>query len=334
MLRFFIKRSLLALLTLFAISVTVFGLFFMGPADPAASMCGSKACTPAAHARIEASLELDKSPVTQYANYMRGIFVGRDIGSGADKIECEAPCLGLNFRTYEKVSEIIGRTLPVTFSIVLGAAVFYVLFGTGLGMVSAIWRGSLLDRLAAGTALTFASTQIFFLGSVILLIFVYKAGILPRPQYISPLDSFGGWFGGMITPWIALGLINSAAYSRFSRAQMIETLGEDFIRTARAKGLKANAVYFRHALRAAVTPIVTIAGIDIGGQLGGVAITESTFSLPGMGRTALKAVGDQNLPIVMAVVLFGAVFIVLSNVIVDMLYAVIDPRVKLGSSGR
>jgi len=334
MLRFFVKRALLAVLTLFAISVTVFSLFFLGPADPAASMCGTKQCTQAQHDRIEQSLELNKSPVTQYAGYMRGVFAGRDIGTGTDKIECPAPCLGLNFRTYEQVSDIIGRTLPVTISIVLGAAVVYVLFGTSLGMVSAIWRGSPLDRIAASTSLTFASTQIFFLGSLILLILVYKTGVLPRPQYISPLSDPLGWFGGMIAPWLALGLINSAAYSRFARAQMIETLGEDFIRTARAKGLRIKTVYFRHALRAAITPIVTIAGLDIGGQLGGVAITESTFSLPGMGRTALRAVGDQNLPIVMAVVLFGAVFIVFANVLVDMLYAVIDPRVKLGSSGR
>ncbi|MEV0268840.1 ABC transporter permease [Hamadaea sp. NPDC050747] len=334
MFRFFVKRALLAVLTLFAISVTVFGLFFLGPADPAATMCGTKACTQAQHDKIEQSLELDKSPVTQYANYMKGVFVGRDIGSGPDKIECPAPCLGINFRTYEKVSDILGRTLPVTFSVVLGAAVVYVLFGTALGMTSAIKRGSLLDRIAAGTALTFASTQIFFLGSLILAIFVYQLGWLPRAQYISPFEDPLGWIGGMITPWIALGLINSASYSRFSRAQMIETLSEDYIRTARAKGLKMKVVYLRHALRAAITPIVTIAGIDIGGQLGGVAITETTFSLPGTGKTAVAAVFAQNLPVVMATVLFGAVFIVLSNVIVDMLYAVIDPRVKLGSSGR
>jgi peptide/nickel transport system permease protein len=334
MLRFFVKRALLAVLTLFAISVTVFALFFLGPADPASSMCGSKACTAAQHERIVKSLELDKSSVTQYASYMRGIFVGREIGSGSEKIDCPAPCLGINFRTFEPVTDIIKRTLPVTLSIVLGAAVVYVLFGTGLGMISAIWRGSIFDRLAASTALTFASTQIFFLGSLILLLLVYWTGWLPRPQYISPLEDPLGWIGGMLTPWIALGLINSAQYSRFSRAQMIETLGEDFVRTARAKGLGMRAVYFRHALRAAITPIVTIAGLDIGGQLGGVAITETTFSLQGMGKTALGAVVAQNLPVVMAIVLFGAVFIVASNIVVDMLYAVIDPRVKLGSSGR
>lgn len=330
MLRFLIKRVLLGVVTLFAISVTVFALFFMGPADPASTMCGAKACNPVAYRRIVQSLELDKSPVTQYAGYMKGILAGRDIGSGPEKIHCSAPCLGLNFRTYEEVTDIIGRTLPVTFSIVLGAAVFYIIFGTALGMISAVRRGTIFDRVASGTALTFASTQIFFLGSVIILVFVLTTGILKYPSYTSPFEDPVAWFTGLLAPWFALGLINSAQYARFSRAQMIETLSEDFVRTARAKGLSMKTVYFRHALRAAVTPIVTIAGVDIGAQLGGVAITETTFSLQGMGREAVRAVYSQNLMIVMAIVLLGAVFIVLSNILVDVLYAAIDPRVKLG----
>jgi peptide/nickel transport system permease protein len=330
MLRFLIKRVLLAVVTLFAISVTVFSLFFLGPADPASTMCGSKQCTPAQHERITNFLGLNDPVPVQYANYMEGIFVGRSVGTGPETIKCEAPCLGLNFRTLQPVKEIIAQTLPVTVSVVLGAAVMYILIGTGLGMLSAVKRGTIFDRIASGTALTFASTQIFFLGSVLLLLLVYTTDLLPRPQYISPFESIGGWFGGMIVPWIALGLINSAQYARLSRAQMIETLSEDFIRTARAKGLSMTPVYFRHALRAAVTPMVTIAGLDIGGQLGGVAITETTFSLPGMGRTAVKAVFEANLPVVMAVVLISALFVVVSTIVVDVLYAVIDPRVKLG----
>jgi peptide/nickel transport system permease protein len=330
MLRFFIKRVLLAIVTLFAISVTVFALFFLGPADPVSTMCGQKQCAPAARQQIEESLELDKPVVVQYASYMKGIFAGRVIGSGQSQIKCEAPCLGINFRTYEAVSTIIGRTLPVTFSIVLGAAFFYVLFGTALGMISAVKRGTIFDRLASGFALSFSATQIFFVGSLLVLILVLQTGILDYPSYTSPFENPLKWASGLLAPWLALGLINSALYARYSRAQMIETLSEDFIRTARAKGLSMKAVYFRHALRAAITPVVTIAGLDIGGQLGGVAITETTFSLPGMGKTAIKAVGEQNLPIVMAVVLFGAVFVVVSNIVVDLLYAVIDPRVKLG----
>jgi peptide/nickel transport system permease protein len=334
MLRFLVRRILAAVLTLFAISVTVFGLFFLGPADPAASMCGSKACTPDQHDRIQHGLGLDQPKPVQYANYMKGVFAGRQIGEGSQAIECPAPCLGVDFRTTEQVTDVIKRTFPVTASIVFGGAVVYLIFGVATGMFAAVRRGTIFDRLSSGASLVFASTQIFFLGSLLLLIFVYTLGWLPGPGYTSPFDNPISWISGMLLPWITLGLINSAAYSRLSRAQMIETLNEDFVRTARAKGANTRAVYFRHALRAAITPIVTIAGIDIGAQLAGAAITETTFSLQGIGRTAVKAVGDQNLAVVMAIVLIGALAIVVANVMVDILYAFIDPRVKLGSEAK
>lgn len=334
MLRFLIRRLLTAVLTLFAISVTVFVLFFIGPADPASSMCGSRACTAAQHDRIEEGLGLDQPPHVQYAHYMKGIFAGREIGKGADAITCEAPCLGIDFRSLEPVKNVVGRTFPVTASIVFGGAVVYLLFGVATGMFAAARRGTIFDRFSSGASLFFASTQIFFLGSLLLLILVYTTGLLPFPHYTSPFQDPIGWVTGMLLPWITLGLINSAAYSRLSRAQMIETLGEDFVRTAKAKGAPPRIVYLRHALRAAITPIVTIAGVDIGAQLGGAAITETTFSLQGMGRTAVRAVGDQNLSVVMAVVLIGAVAVVLANVLVDVLYATIDPRVKLGSEAK
>jgi peptide/nickel transport system permease protein len=334
MLRFLVRRLLTAVLTLLAISVTVFVLFFLGPADPASSMCGSKACTAAQHDRIQNSLGLNRPPVVQYADYMKGVFAGRQIGEGADAIECAAPCLGVDFRSREQVKSVIARTFPVTVSIVFGGAVVYLIFGIATGMFAAARRGTVFDRLSSGASLVFASTQIFFLGSLLLLILVYTLGWFPGPNYVSPFSDPVGWASGMLLPWLTLGLINSAQYSRLSRAQMIETLTEDFVRTARAKGAKVRTVYFRHALRAAITPIVTIAGVDIGAQLGGAAITETTFSLPGMGRTAVKAVTDQNLAVVMAVVLIGALAIVVANVIVDVLYAVIDPRVKLGSEAK
>jgi peptide/nickel transport system permease protein len=332
MLRFLVKRLLTAVLTLVAISITVFALFFLGPADPASSMCGSKACTQQQHDRIEKSLGLDKPPVEQYANYMKGIFAGREIGQGADAIHCAAPCLGVNFRTLEPVTDVLSRTFPVTASIVFGGAVVYLIFGVTTGMFAAIRRGTVFDRIASALSLFFASTPIFFLGSLLLLILVYSTGLLPFPHYTSPFDNPLDWAVGMLLPWLTLGLVNSAQYSRLSRAQMIETLNEDFVRTARAKGAPALTVYFHHALRAAVTPIVSIAGVDIGAQLGGAVITETTFSLQGMGRTAVRAVGDQNLSVVMATVLIGAVAVVLANVLVDVLYAVVDPRVKIGGA--
>jgi peptide/nickel transport system permease protein len=172
--------------------------------------------------------------------------------------------------------------------------------------------------------------QIYVLGLVLVSIFVYELGWLPRPGYTSLFDNPIKFLLGMLLPWITLGFINSAAYSRLSRAQMLETLSEDFVRTARAKGASLRTVNYRHALRAAITPIVTIFGLDLGASLGGVVITETTFNMRGIGQIAVQAVNDLNLPIVMATVLIAATFVVVSNVVVDMMYAVIDPRVRLG----
>jgi peptide/nickel transport system permease protein len=162
------------------------------------------------------------------------------------------------------------------------------------------------------------------------LIFVYSLHVLPNPGYTSPFEDPGQWFTQLLLPWATLGFLNSAIYARLSRAQMLETLSEDFVRTARAKGLPKRKVYARHALRAAITPIVTIAGLDLGGALGGAVITETVFGVNGLGRTAVQAVNDLNLPVVMGTVLLAAFFIIVMNIIVDVLYSVIDPRVRLG----
>jgi peptide/nickel transport system permease protein len=320
---------LLAVVTIFAISVTTFLIFFAVPTNPAATMCGQKICPIEVQQRITRDLGLDRPLPVQYADYMKGIFVGRDIGSGADKIDCPAPCLGVSFRTGQAVWDLIKATLPVSVSIVLGAAVVWLLIGISLGTSAALRRGQALDKFSIGFSLTGASMQIFVLGPILVFICVYTLDILPRPTYTSPFEDPIKWVTGLILPWITLGYINSAIYARLSRAQMLETLSEDFVRTARAKGLTMRAVNYRHAFRAAITPMVTIAGLDIGINLGGVVITETTFNLLGTGRLAVTALDNLNLPIIMATVLIAATFIVVSNVVVDMLYAVIDPRVKL-----
>jgi peptide/nickel transport system permease protein len=329
MLRFFIRRVLLAVLTLFAVSVTTFLLFFAAPSSPADTMCGVRTCDPAQAARISRSLGLDRPIAVQYADYMKGVFVGRTVGEGSERIDCPAPCLGVSFRNNLPVLTIIGHGLPITASIVIGGAIVWLSLGLFLGTTAALRRGSAVDRFSIGFSLTGASMQIYVLGLVLVYVFVFTLGWLPRPAYTPLTDDPGKWAASMILPWVTLGFINSASYSRLSRAQMLETLSEDFVRTARAKGASMRTVNYRHALRAAITPIVTIFGIDLGVNLGGVVITETTFNLPGIGQTAVLAVNNLNLPVVMATVLLAATFIVVSNVIVDMLYAVIDPRVRL-----
>lgn len=329
MLRFLIKRVFLAATTLILVSIVTFLLFFAVPSSPAYVLCG-KNCSPERIAQVDKSLGLDRPHYQQYADFVKGVFVGRTIVDATTVRECPAPCLGYSFRGREPVTDLMKRAFPVTFSIVGGAMTIYLIVGIGLGMISALKKGTAFDRGAIALSLGFASTQIYTLGFVLMLILVYGLGVLPNPSYTPINQDPLAWAGGLLLPWITLGLINSAMYARLSRAQMVETLSEDFVRTARAKGLPNRTVNGRHAFRAAITPMVTIAGLDLGAQLGGVFITETVFSLNGIGREAVQAVGELNLPVVMATVLISAFFIVTINVIVDMLYAVIDPRVRLG----
>ncbi|MFE9688339.1 ABC transporter permease [Micromonospora sp. NPDC005806] len=328
MMRFLLKRLLLAVSVLLAVSIVSFLMFFALPRDPVTGMC-PKNCNAERLERVRTELGLNDPKPQQYVNYMKGIFVGRDLGS-AQGGKCEAPCLGYSYVNSEAVSDTFARVLPVTLNIVIPAAVLWLAIGVGLGMISALRRGSLLDRISIGLTLTFASLQLYFVGAVLLLIFVYSLKILPTPRYVSLFDDPVEWARGLVLAWVTLALLFSAIYARLSRAQMLETLSEDFVRTARAKGMSKPKVYGRHALRAAITPIVTIAGLDVGAALGGTVITETTFGIQGLGRTAVEAVRQGDLPTIMATVLISALFVVVANIVVDLLYAFIDPRVRLG----
>jgi peptide/nickel transport system permease protein len=326
MTRFLLRRAFSAVLTLFAVSVLTFLLFFALPRDPVTAMC-PKNCDPARLDRVRQELGLNDPKIEQYLGYMKGIFVGRDLGS-AQGGHCSAPCLGYSYVNNEPVTTTIARVLPVTLSIVVPAAVLWLALGIGLGMVSALRQGTWLDRVAIGFSLTGASLQLYFVGGVLLLVFSYHLNIVPVPHYTPLLDNPLQWAGGLVLAWVALAFLFSAIYARLSRAQMLETLSEDFVRTARAKGLSTSQIYGRHALRAAITPLVTIAGLDIGAALGGTVITETTFGLQGLGRTAVDAVRAGDLPTIMATVLVAAFFIVTANLAVDLIYAAIDPRVR------
>jgi peptide/nickel transport system permease protein len=328
MARFIIKRLLLGVLTLFATSVITFAMLFALPHDPIQVVCG-KICPPDRAAAMSQMYGLDKPIVVQYGEYMKGIFVGRDLGSSQGG-HCSAPCLGWSILFNEHVTTTIARVMPVTFSIVLPAATLWLLLGVGLGMISALRRNTWIDRAAIGFSLVGASVQLYFVGLVLLSLFVYQTNILPFPTYTSIFDNPWKWATGLVLPWITLAFLFSAIYARLSRAQMIETLSEDYIRTARAKGLSKTTIYFRHALRAAIAPIVTIFGLDLGATLGGTIITEWTFGLNGLGKTAVYAVHQADYNTTMAIVLISAVFIVVANLLVDVIYSLIDPRVRLG----
>jgi peptide/nickel transport system permease protein len=328
MLRFIIKRLLVALLTLAAVDVITFGLFFAVPSSPAAVMC-SKDCNQEKLDRVNHALGLDKPKLTQFVEFNKGLVLGRDIVYGDKTDRCPAPCLGYSFRTSEAVTKIMARGLPVTVSIVLGAFVLWIFFGVGLGVYSALHRGQFGDKVSISIALIGASMPVYFFALILLGVFVFGLGLMDYPHFVpisvNPLQ----WAKGLILPWLALTFVQAAGYARYSRAQMLETLSEDYIRTARAIGLPNRTVHLKHALRAAITPVITLAGLDLGVFLGGVAITETIFGMHGIGWQSVNAVFDLNLPVVMATVLIAAFFVVVSNALVDVLYAFVDPRVRL-----
>jgi peptide/nickel transport system permease protein len=238
--------------------------------------------------------------------------------------------LGYSFIGRNPVWPDLLDRLPVTASLAFGAAIIWLVSGVAVGVLSALRRGSVFDRAAMGIALGGVSLPIFFTGIISLVLFSYGLGWTAEGGHYTPIEQNPAeWAYNLILPWITLALLFSAAYARLTRAGMLETMGEDYIRTARAKGLEERHVITRHGLRAALTPIVTIFGLDVGLLLGGAVLTESTFSLKGLGDYAIQGIFANDMPKVMGVTLFAAAFVVIANLIVDLLYAVIDPRVRL-----
>ncbi len=326
----YIVRRLLAMFgMLIALSIVTFLMFAVVPADPARLSCG-KACTPEIIEANRVLYGIDKPIVQQYAAFAKGLVVGRTYGSGATEVVCPAPCLGYSFVQDENVTDLIKTALPVTINLALGAFILFTVVGISVGVISALRRGKAIDRVSMGVALFFYSFPVFFIGLVLLYFVKIKWRIIPATVEYAPIyEDPVAYFQVMILPWITLALLYAAFYSRLTRNQMLETLGEDFIRTARAKGLSERVVIGKHAFRAGLTPIVTAAGLDLAGILGGAVITESIFRLNGLGRLSINAVTNTDLPVVAGTVLVAAVFVIVANLIVDLLYAVIDPRVRL-----
>lgn len=323
-----IRRVLTGLFILVLLSMFTFLLFSALPADPAALTCG-KSCTPAIIEANRVRLGLNLPLYEQYWEFIKGLFVGHTYGTGQATFECPAPSLGYSFRRGECVTELITTRLPVTAYLTFGAFFIWIIAGVSLGIYSALHRGRWQERLTMGGALIGYSFPTFFIGLLALFFVVIKWQLLPYPSYISPFENPVQFFQTMILPWLTLAVVYAAFYIRLTRNQMLETLGEDYIRTARAKGLPERTVIGKHALRAGLTPIVTAAGLDLAILMGGAIVTESVFTLPGIGRLAIDSVLEADLPVILATVLLAGSFIVIMNVIVDLLYAVIDPRVRL-----
>jgi peptide/nickel transport system permease protein len=325
---YIIRRVVAMILMLVALSMIVFLLFQALPADPASLTCG-KSCSPQVIAQNRIRLGYDKPLYVQYGQFAKGIVAGRTYGSGAQQFSCPAPALGYSFNRGECVTGLIGHRLPVTAVEAVGALVLWLIVGVSLGVVAALKRGRWPDRFAMGAALIGYSFPTFFIGLVLQYFVFFKFRIMDYASYTPFSDDPVAFFKAFLLPWITLALVFAAFYSRLTRNQMLETLGEDYIRTARAKGLSERVVIGKHGLRSGLTPIVTAAGLDLATLLGGVVITEQIFGLPGLGDLALKSVLQSDLPLIMGTVLLAATFIIVANLVVDLLYAVIDPRVRL-----
>jgi peptide/nickel transport system permease protein len=315
-------------LMLIALSIITFLIFNALPADPARLTCG-KACSPSVIEANRTRLGLDKPLVNQYGDFVKGIFVGRTYGSGTATFRCDVPCLGYSFRRGEEVTDLLVQRFPITAQLALGGFVLWIVAGVSTGIIAALKRGKWQDRTIMGVSLIGYSFPSFFIGLLLVFFVKIRWGLLGFEDPGSFFDSPKTWFDGYILPWIALALLYAAFYARLTRNQMLETMGEDYIRTARAKGLRERTVVAKHGLRAGLTPIVTAAGLDLAGLLGGAIITEQVFGLNGIGKLAIQSVVDSDLPIITGTVLLAATFVIVANLVVDILYAVIDPRVRL-----
>ncbi len=317
------------LLLLFLLSLAVFLLFTLLPGDPARLTCG-KACSPQIIEANRHRLGLDEPILVQYWKFFSGLFVGRVFSPDSPQpIVCNAPCLGYSFNHREQVLTLIMRALPVTFWLAVGGFLLWMTSGVATGIYAALRRGRWQDRTVMGIALVGYSMPSFFIGLVLIFFVILKWHWLPFPSWVSPFEDPVQFFQTMLLPWIVIAVLYAAFYMRLTRNQVLEVFGDDYIRTARAKGLPERTVVVKHALRAGLTPIVTAAGLDLAGLLGGAIITESIFSLPGVGSLAVGSVINADLPLITGITLMTGIFILFANLVVDLLYGVLDPRVRV-----
>jgi peptide/nickel transport system permease protein len=317
--RYVIRRFLWVILVVLVVTMISFAIFFvMPPGDPAVRLAG-KQPTPELVDEVRGQLGLDKPIYEQYGLFVKRLFLGDEYGW---------PGLGRSYDTGVSVREELVRRAPVSFQLAIGAAVIWLLTGIAIGIISALKRRTLVDRLAMGFALFGVSAPVFWLGLIALFAFWQQLGWLPGTGYEAFTDDPSLWFQHLLMPWVVLALLFAAYYARMVRGNLLETLGEDYIRTARAKGLSERRVIGKHGLRASLTPVVTLFGIDFALLVGGAVITETVFNLPGVGQWVFESTTRSDLPPVLGTTVMLAFIVAFMALIVDIVYAWLDPRVR------
>ncbi|MDN5744213.1 MAG: ABC transporter permease [Nocardioidaceae bacterium] len=337
MLAFAVRRTIVGVVMLIAMSLVVFLLFFGSPVDAAKFACGQK-CNDVAVAATSKSLGYDQPVYEQWGSFMAGLVKGRDYPLDPKMREeapetishCAAPCLGFSQLDQQTVNAELKDAIPISVSLGILAIILWLSIGILFGVLAAVVKGSIFDRAIVGLSLLLFAFPTFFIGTLLLEFVSIKWGLYPIPEYVSIADGgVGSWAVNLLLPSLTLAVFYMAAYVRMSRAFVLESLSEDYIRTARAKGLKGRTVLFKHGLRAALTPLVSMAGLDVAAVLGGAVITEQVFNYPGLGKLAVTASNNFDLPILVGLVLMLGALVIVANIIVDILYAYIDPRVRV-----
>lgn len=331
MTRYLLGRLIGMVVVLFLVCLFTFVIFFALSPDPAVPICG-KNCTPERIDQIRENLGLDLPFWQQFTSFLVGLFAGRTYGTGAAAIECAAPCLGYSFQTSQMVTDMLVQRLPISATVAIGAAILWLLAGVSAGVISAVKQGTFVDKFLAGLTLGGMSIPNYVFALVLQFILVVTLGWLPFPQAVPIGDDPVQWFLNFLMPWIVLATGAAATYTRLTRANVVDTLQENYVRTARAKGLRPDLIWRRHALRPALTPVVTMFGMDFAGLLGGALITETVFGINGVGKLAADSITQNDQPVIMGVTLMAAFFVIIGNMVVDLLYSVIDPRVRVGAS--
>jgi peptide/nickel transport system permease protein len=319
MFRFIARRIVGMALVLFVVSLLVFLIFNVIPNSPPAQRLAGKNATPVLVKSIEEEWGFDNSLPSQYVTMMKKVFTG--------ELTSYSPRVPVDERIFEGV--------PATLSLSIGAGIIWLSFGLLLGYLSAIRAGGALDKLLTGLAVAGISIPVFLIAPVLLYFLTYKLEIFPNAGYVPLTEDPWGWFQHLILPWFTVAILSIGFYSRVLRSNMLDVMNEDYVRTARAKGLSERQVLTRHVLRNSLIPIVTLFGLDFGATVAGTAIiTESIFNIEGVGLYAAESIGKLELPPIMGVTLYGAFFVVFINALVDIAYAYLDPRVRLGTSAQ
>lgn len=328
MTRYLVFRLVGVAITLLIITAITYGIFYILPSDPALLSCG-RPCTPESLERVSAFMGTDLPWWQQLWDYLSGIFVGRTFGEGASVITCAAPCFGYSFQQHVSVTDLIVSSFPVTASIAIGAGIVWLIFGISGGVLAALRRGSVLDRGVMTVAVAGVSAPIYVVGMLAILLFGFALRWAPTGGYIPIEADPWQWFLHLVLPWCTLAFFNAAVYARLTRSEMLETMGLDYVRTARAKGLGEPRVVVRHGLRNALLPVVTVLGLDLGALLGGTIVVEQVFSMQGLGLLLLDAVHRLDLQVIVGFTLFAAMVIVFANFAIDLVYGLVDPRVSV-----